>query len=55
MKYMESLPFILFSGFAFTAGVLVLYLPETFYTSLPDSIEDAKNIQKKSNKSSNQI
>ncbi|CAB3368130.1 Hypothetical predicted protein [Cloeon dipterum] len=38
------LPLGIFGAFALTSGVLTLFLPETLGKSLPDSIEESKNI-----------
>ncbi len=41
---MPSLPVILFGGISMLSGSMVLFLPETFNTNLPDTIAEAKNI-----------
>lgn len=41
---MPSLPVILFGGTSVLSGSMVLFLPETFNTNLPDTIAEAKNI-----------
>lgn len=43
-RLMPSLPVILFGGISMLSGSLVLFLPETFNTNLPDTIAEAKNI-----------
>lgn len=47
MNIWVYLPFAIFSGSAAVSGFLVLLLPETFQTRLPDSINDIKNQKKK--------
>ena len=37
-----ALPLLIFGGLSVTAGLLVLLLPETSNTVLPDSVEDAR-------------
>lgn len=43
----EMLPFISFGIVSITAAALVLLLPETLHQNLPDTIDDAKNMGKK--------
>ena len=38
-----ALPLLIFGGLSVVAGLLVLFLPETSNTILPDTVEDAKN------------
>ena len=38
------LPFLLFGGTALTSGLLSLYFPETLNTKLPETIEEAVEI-----------
>ena len=47
---MTSLPLMLYSGFAIVSGLLVLQFPETFNTTLPNTIEEAVNIDNKKRK-----
>lgn len=48
---MEMLPFYMFSGVAFTAAIVCLFLPETFrQEKLPDSISDIKRQYKQKEK-----
>lgn len=48
---MEMLPFYLFSGVAFVAALVCLFLPETFrQEKLPDSISDIKRQYKRKEK-----
>lgn len=47
---MASLPLLLYSSTAITAGLLVLHFPETFNTKLPDSVEEALEIGKRRRK-----
>lgn len=44
----EFLPLLLFGIVAFISGVLAGFLPETLGKKLPDTIEEAENIGKKS-------
>lgn len=41
----KPLPFIIFGSAALVAGILTLLLPETLNRKLPETIEDAENIQ----------
>lgn len=43
-EYYSSLPLLLMAGCAFLSGFLILRLPETLNTKLPDTIEEAINI-----------
>lgn len=43
----DFLPLLLFGTVAFTAGLLSILLPETLGIKLPDTIEEAENIGKK--------
>jgi OCT family organic cation transporter-like MFS transporter 4/5 len=45
-KFHAFLPLLVFGGFAFTAGILALLLPETLGIKLPDTIAQAENIGK---------
>lgn len=40
-QYYSSMPLLLMAGCAFLSGFLVLRLPETLNTKLPDTIEEA--------------
>lgn len=40
----EFLPLLIFGVFAFTAGILATFLPETLGKKLPDTVEEAENI-----------
>lgn len=44
MKYMKSLPYLLFGGMAGAAGLLMLLTPETLRIKLPDTIEQAEQM-----------
>ncbi|KAK3595201.1 hypothetical protein CHS0354_021517 [Potamilus streckersoni] len=44
----KALPLIIFGGSAVGAGLLALFLPETANTKLPEKLEDAKEIGRKS-------
>ncbi|KAJ8723073.1 hypothetical protein PYW08_002985 [Mythimna loreyi] len=46
MAYMEALPYLLFGVMAGAAGLLMLLTPETLKTHLPDTIEQAENMDK---------
>lgn len=49
LKQLHSfLPLLVYGSFAFTSGLLALTLPETLGQKLPDTIEEAENIGKKS-------
>ena len=41
-----ALPLLIFGGLSVTAGLLVLFLPETSHRVLPDTVEGAKNFGK---------
>ncbi|KAJ8723077.1 hypothetical protein PYW08_002989 [Mythimna loreyi] len=47
MAYMESLPYLVFGVMAGTSGLLMLLTPETLKAHLPDTIEQAENMEKK--------
>lgn len=47
MAYMEALPYLVFGVMAGTSGLLMLLTPETLKAHLPDTIEQAENIDKK--------
>lgn len=44
MFYMKSLPYILFGMIAAVSGFLMLLTPETLKLKLPDTIEEAENM-----------
>lgn len=44
----DFLPLFVFGMFAFIAGILALILPETLGQKLPETIEEAENIGKRS-------
>ncbi|GBP83865.1 Solute carrier family 22 member 6-A [Eumeta japonica] len=44
--YYERLPSIFFGCMAFVAGMLVLTVPETINTRLPDTLEEAEGLSK---------
>jgi hypothetical protein len=44
---MASLPLILFGGISLFSGLLAFYFPETHHAKLPDTVEEAENIGKK--------
>lgn len=46
----EFLPLLLFGTVAFISGLLAIWLPETLGKKLPDTIEEAENIGKRSSK-----
>lgn len=46
---MDILPYLLFGIMAILSGILVLQLPETVNRKLPDTLEEAKRISRKSN------
>ncbi|XP_063368145.1 solute carrier family 22 member 1-like isoform X1 [Cydia amplana] len=48
--YHKSMPTVLFGGMCIVSGLLVLILPETRNTRLPDTIEEAEALSKKRNK-----
>lgn len=48
IRYYASLPMLLFGCMAITSGLLVLRFPETLNTNLPDTIEEAEQLGKKS-------
>lgn len=41
---MTILPYLMFGGMAFVAGVLILQLPETLNSKLPDTLDEAEQI-----------
>lgn len=43
----RSLPLTLFGIIAFVGGILTLFLPETLNTKLPETVEDAENLGRK--------
>lgn len=43
----RSLPLTLFGIIAFVGGILTLFLPETLNTKLPETVEDAENLDRK--------
>lgn len=45
---MPSLPVLLYGTTSIVSALMVLQFPETFNTKLPDTIEEAVNIGKKS-------
>ncbi|KAJ8716889.1 hypothetical protein PYW07_003516 [Mythimna separata] len=45
--YMEALPYLVFGVMACTSGLLILLTPETLKVHLPDTIEQAENMNKK--------
>lgn len=47
-QYAESLSFFLIFGVAVVSGLPFLFLPETFDTKLPDTLEEAKSLGKDS-------
>ncbi|KAJ8723076.1 hypothetical protein PYW08_002988 [Mythimna loreyi] len=47
MAYMEALPYLVFGAMAGTSGLLILLTPETLKVHLPDTIEQAENMNKK--------
>lgn len=44
MRYMRSLPYLVFGAMAGCAGALMLLTPETLHMRLPDTVEQAENI-----------
>ncbi|CAD7011334.1 unnamed protein product [Ceratitis capitata] len=49
--YYEALPLLLFGAASLSAGILGLFLPETFRKKLPDTVAEAKQLDKdKTNK-----
>uniref|UniRef100_A0A0K8UMP9 Solute carrier family 22 member 6-A n=3 Tax=Bactrocera latifrons TaxID=174628 RepID=A0A0K8UMP9_BACLA len=44
--YYEALPLLLFGAASFSAGLLGLLLPETFRKKLPDTVAEAKQMNK---------
>ncbi|XP_064648805.1 organic cation transporter protein-like [Lineus longissimus] len=49
-KYAQLLPLVIFGSAAIIAGFLACFLPETMGNDLPDTLEDALNLGKKSKK-----
>lgn len=47
-RFYNFLPLLIFGTFAFISGLLAATLPETLGQKLPDTIEEAENIGKKS-------
>lgn len=43
---MEILPILAFGSASLAAGILSLFLPETAGLKLPDTLEEAENIEK---------
>lgn len=43
-QYLDILPYLMFGGMAFIAGVLILHLPETLDRKLPDTLDEAEQI-----------
>lgn len=50
----KQLPFTLFGGMALLAGALVLVVPETLGAKLPDTMEEASRLGKKTSTSDHQ-
>lgn len=48
VRYYASLPLLLFGSISIVSGLLVLRFPETLNTNLPDTIEEAEQLGKKS-------
>ncbi|XP_055905254.1 organic cation transporter protein [Eupeodes corollae] len=42
--YYETLPLLIFGGISLSAGLLGLFLPETFQRKLPDTVKEAKSL-----------
>lgn len=42
--YYETLPLLVFGGISLSAGLLGLFLPETFQKKLPDTVKEAKSL-----------
>uniref|UniRef100_A0A0P6JL06 Solute carrier family 22 member 1 isoform a n=1 Tax=Heterocephalus glaber TaxID=10181 RepID=A0A0P6JL06_HETGA len=55
MEVWQALPLILFGVLSLTAGGMTLLLPETKGVSLPETIEDAENLQRKAKPKENTI
>lgn len=47
-RYYHFLPLFVFGMFAFISGLLAIVLPETLGQKLPDTIQEAENIGKRS-------
>lgn len=47
VKYYEQLPVLIFGGIAACTAIMALQLPETSNVRLPDTIEEAENVNKK--------
>lgn len=50
MRYMNSLPALMFGGFATLSAILILHFPETLNVPLPDTLQEALDIGKKKKK-----
>lgn len=48
IRYYASLPLLLFGSISIVSGLLVLRFPETLNTNLPDTIEEAEQLGRKS-------
>ncbi|XP_076976888.1 solute carrier family 22 member 1 [Tamandua tetradactyla] len=55
MEVWQALPLILFAVFGLVAGGMTLFLPETKGIALPETIEDAENLQRKAKPKENMI
>lgn len=49
-RFGVALPLLIFGGGVILAGIMAMFLPETRYEDLPNTIEDAKQIGRKSKK-----
>lgn len=50
---MAALPLLIFGGSAVFSGLLVLFLPETLNTKLPDTVSEAEQIGSKNERNKN--
>lgn len=53
-RYYDFLPLMVYGAFAFISGILAMTLPETLGANLPDTIEEAENMGKRSKPRSEQ-